>query len=217
MRLLKKYKVQLLRGALQRGFTAFIRQTYMIALDSAIRQKHLVFRATCEDIPHEFRLENITLSFREISSWDEIQDDDRKKLFDPQQAIDIGSADWFDHGWRLWIGEINGRLAVLGWWRDAEQSQNFFCPLPEDAEMLGHATTLPDFRGLGLHVTLWVVFMQERKKAHINSFYTNCREYNIPSHRNILRMGFRCIGYCTVSKWTKHRKWHCLSDKDGRA
>jgi hypothetical protein len=214
MRFLRKYKFQLLRGALQRGFITFIRQAYVIALDSMVRQKHLVFRATHEDIPRGFQQKDSTLSFREISSWKELREDDRKRLFDPQQAIDFGGVDWFDQGWRLWIGEIDGRLAVLGWWRGAKQSRDFFCSLPEDAELLGHVTTLPDSRGLGLHVMLWVTFMQERIKVGVNSFYTNCREYNIPSHRNILRMGYCCIGYCTVNKYTGHRKWHSLFDKE---
>lgn len=206
--LTQRYKVVLLRGAARRGAWPFLRQAYLIALDTLLREKHLVFRASREDILNIRIPEDSALSFREISSWDELQSEDRKRLFDPGQGIDIGGADWFDRGWRLWVGEMSGCLAVLGWWRTADQSRDFFCPIPEDGELLWHVTTLPSFRGKGLHLRLWSALMYERIAVGTNSFYTNCREYNTPSHRNILRMGFRRIGHCTVSRLTGRRRWH---------
>lgn len=217
MQFFEKYKVQLLRGALKRGLATFTRQAYLIFLDSAIRQKHLIFKATREDIPHDSRQTDSALSFQEILSWHELRIDDQKILFNQQQAIDIGGLDWFDRGWRLWIGEVHGRLAVLGWWRSAEQSEDFFCPLPDDAELLWHATTLPGFQGMELHIMLRVTLMEERMKSGINSFYMSCRDYNTPSHRNILKMGFRNIGYYTVSKWTGKHKRHWFSEPKVKA
>lgn len=213
---LKRGKVTLLMGAARRGIFTFLRQAYLIGADTFLRQKHLVFRAEVSAVLATPARQIDELTYREVISWqdwEKMTEDLRPRLSDPDENINWGSKDWFDKGWRLWVGVSGERLACLAWWRSAKQSRDFFCPLPDDSELLWHATVLPEFQGVGLQVPLWQSLMQERAAAGIRNFFTNCRDYNTPSHRNILKAGFRDIGFCTVSKITRRRKWHPASKK----
>ena len=78
------------------------------------------------------------------------------------------------------------------------------------SELPWHATTLPDFLGLNLHVLFWATVMRMRIEDGLTCFYTNCRDYNISSHHNIRKMGFHLIGHAIDSKITGHRTWHPL-------
>jgi RimJ/RimL family protein N-acetyltransferase len=135
-------------------------------------------------------------------------------LIDPWKHIDWGEESWFHKGWRLWTAEQEGQLVALCWWRSAAQSRDFFCPLSQESEVLWHVTVIPEFQGNGMHIPLWLSLMRERVTDGVADFYTNCRDYNTPSRRNIERMGFSLIGYATDSRWTGRRKWHSLAAEE---
>jgi RimJ/RimL family protein N-acetyltransferase len=210
----QKKKVQLIQGAAGRGFMPFVRQTLLCAADSSLRKRHLVFRITADNVRNTPFTAPRDVFFREANSWDDLTKSAQSNLEDPGKGIDWGNQNWFDKGWRLWIAEKEDQLVSLGWWRSAQQSQDFFCPLPEDAEVLWHSTVLPEFQGQGLQVSLRLSLMRERVATGVTEFYTNCRDYNTPSRKNIERMGFRLIGYATDSKWTGRRNWHSLAAED---
>jgi RimJ/RimL family protein N-acetyltransferase len=206
----RRKKVQLIRGAAGRGLVPFLRQTVLCIADSGLRQKHLVFRISADKVRAMPFDPPPDMSFREVTSWDELSKGAQSRLSDPQEQIDWGDAGWFDRGWRLWVAESRAGLVALGWWRSAAQTQDFFCPLPATSEVLWHSTVMPEFQGKGLQVPLRVSLMRERVLGGVTEFYTNCRDYNTPSRRNILRMGFECIGACIVSKLTGQRRFRPL-------
>ena len=199
-------KVALLQGAARRGPRTFLRQAGLVAADSLLRKKHLVFRLDAPDLPPVPASPGLT--FREIASLDGLHPADRELILAPGSTISWGDPDWFDRGWRLWIVEEGGRLVALGWWRNAEQSRDFFIPVPPDGELLWHATVLPALRGRNLHAVLRLALMHQRASQGVRCFFTNCRDYNAPSHRNILRMGFTQIGHVDESKISGKRRWH---------
>lgn len=212
-RLTGSTKMRLVRGAAARGPAAAVRQAGLVLADTVLRKKHLVFRVTAEEIAARPFAPPPGITFAEIPSWDALPAAFRERVEDPAEAIDWGAREWFDRGWRLWVG-MDGpdRIAALGWWRSAAQARDFFVPVPEDAELLWHATVLPEYRGRRLQVPLCVCLMQHRARAGIRAFFTNCRDYNTPSRRNIQSMGFRCIGHCRESRLTGRRSWHPRPD-----
>jgi len=206
----QKYKVVLLRNAARRGASAFLRQAHLIGLDMLLRKKHLIFYADATDVLAEKVPPAKGVIFTEMPSWNAFCEIVARQPVAVPATVELGSKEWFDRGWRLWIGEMDQRLACLGWLRNAEQSQDFFCQMKTSSELPWHVTTLPDFLGRNLHVLLWATLMRMRIESGVPCFYTNCRDYNIPSHHNIRKMGFRLIGYTIDSKITGRRTWHPL-------
>ena len=54
--------------------------------------------------------------------------------------------------------------------------------------------------------------LQVVHRLSLRAFFTNCRDNNTPSHRNILTMGFYDIGHCRISRLTGRRSWHPSGD-----
>lgn len=216
--LLGTHKAALMRASLHHGAGAALRQGVTIALDSFVRQRHLVFHVDAATVLAQPVTPPASFSFAEVPDWDALPVTARTRLEDAGEGIDWGEHDWFARGWRLWAAFEDGeRLAGLGWWRSADQARDYFCPIPDTAELLWHATVLPEYRGRCLHVALRRTLMWHRATEGVSGFYTNCREYNTPSHRNIMAMGFRPIGYCRVSKLTGRRSWHAGPEQPVRS
>jgi len=213
--ILRSNKAALLRGAARRGIGPLARQAGLTAADTLLRRKHLVFYAAARDVLAAPAPEAGRIDFREIRSMDALPEDMRRRLTAGDGIVDWGEPDWFDRGWSLWTGAIDGRLACLGWWRAAAQARDFFCPMPPDTELLWHMTTLPEFRGQGLQAAFWLPLMRARLDSGITGFFTNCRDYNTASRRNILRVGFRPVGYCTDNRITGRRSWHPTASTNG--
>lgn len=208
--LMRKNKVVLLRGAAKRGVRPFIKQVSLIAMDTLVRKKHLVFKASAADVKATTTYGDSDLQLREITSWESLMRVVEQQPHAPPSTFDLGKKEWFVNGWRLWIGEAEGRFTCLGWLRPAEHSKDFFCAMEEDAELLWHSSVLPEFRQHNFHVLLVVNTMRLRVEDGVSGFYINCRAYNIPSERNIAKMGFKPVGYCLESRLTKRRTWHSV-------
>ena len=206
--------MSLLRGAARRGAAPFARQVHLTVLNAVVRHKHLVFYASAEDLLALPMPQAEDVTFREIPSWEDFTPDVRKRLRDKDEGISWGEESWFENGWRLWAAEVEGRTASVTWWRDAPQSQDFFCPMPPDTELLWQAATFPEFRGRGLHVSLLLSLMQTRCREGVEGFFCNCRDFNYASHRNILKLGFRPVGHFTDSRITGRRSWHPTASTD---
>ena len=214
-KILRSNKADLLRGTARRGIGPLARQAGLTAADTLLRRKHLVFHAAARDVLSVPAPEAGMMDFRKIRSMDALPEDARRRLTAGDGALDWGEPDWFDRGWTLWTGSIGGRLACLGWWRSAAQARDFFCPMPPDTELLWQMVTLPEFRGRGLHVMFRLALMRARLEQGVAGFFINCRDYNTTSRRNILKMGFRPVGYCTDSRITGRRSWHPTAPVDG--
>lgn len=201
-------KLALLHGAWRRGARQAARQFWLIATDALWHRRHLVFRQDADALaglsfsaPKDFRM-------REITSLDELSTASRARLAQPDVAPKWGAQSWFDLGWRLWVAERNNRIAAFAWWRGAAESTDFFVQLKPHEEILWHVFVLPECRGRDLHRIMWVALARHRVADGITGFLTNCRDFNIPSHRNIDISGFVRIGQCNESRITGRRVWH---------
>jgi len=204
----KRKKYVLLRSAFKRGWRPFMLQAYMTFADTFLRRRHLIYRATAEDV----RTRDIPvvpgLEFREVGRWEDLPESSRQRLLDDYDFLTWGDPSWFDKGWRLWIGEFGDKLATLTWWRPPEQCKDFFVELPPGAELIWQTVTMPEFRGRGLTTVQSLNLLKHRIDAGISAFYSCCEDYNTTSARNIPSRGFTMIGHTSQSKITGRRSWH---------
>lgn len=203
----QRYRVALLRGAMQRGIVPFLQQGWLIIADKFFRHKELVFRLAAEDVPKGDVSLPDDLCFSEVSHWEDLPQDFREVVSDPSNGFQWNGRDWFEQNRRLWIGVLDGKVAVLGWWVDAVVANIYFFPIPHNSELLIHAIVLPQFRGRNFQILLWWTLMQVRVQNGILAFYVHARDYNTPSLRTIEKLGFKYIGYRRISRLTRKRIW----------
>jgi GNAT superfamily N-acetyltransferase len=202
-------KALLLRTSMRYGPITALRQGMSIGLATFIRQKHMLFHLDAAGILSQPDEHTEGFAFSEVPDWHALPPTERQRLEGSERNVDWGDREWFDRGWRLRAAFKNGeRIAALRWWRTAAQSRDFLCQMSDVAELLWQATVLPEYRGKRLQVALIKTSMQHRARQGVSAFFINCRNYNTSSHRNIISMGFRPIGYCLISKRTGSRRWH---------
>ncbi len=207
MKLAKKGKIQLIQGAARLGPLMLIKQTWLAFLDSFVRKRHLVFKLdTRKGFMSQPSLKDGG-RLREVLSADELKQPDLSWLTDPQAEHDWGAVDWLISGWRLWLLEEAGEVQALAWVRDATHSRDFFVPLGDKDELFWHVYVLPGYRGHNLQGQLWRMIAADRASDGVDSIFTNCRDYNLPSRRNILKMGFSPVGQCDENRIMRRRVW----------
>ena len=200
-------KLALLRGAWYRGAGQTVQQIWLIASDMLWHRRHLVFRQDADALArHDFSTPD-GFAMREINTLDALSAASRARLAQPDVAAKWGAQTWFNLGWRLWVGEQDGQIAALAWWRGAAESSDFFVQLESRDEILWHIFVLPECRGRDLHRIMWVALARHRVADGVTGFLTNCRNYNIPSRRNIGISGFVRIGHCNEYRITGRRVW----------
>lgn len=209
-------KLSMLRGAWRQGPGQVARQLWLIGADGLWRRRHMVFRQGADALAARNHPAPAGLKMREISALTQLSEMSRARLAKSDVASKWGAESWFDLGWRLWVAEEDGLLAALAWWRGAAESADFFVPLEQGQELLWHIFVLPEYRGRGLQRILWVALAQNRTRDGITDFLTNCRDYNIPSRRNIEKSGFVLIGACDENRYTGHRIWHLAQAEERR-
>lgn len=202
-----RQKLELLRSACKRGPVTLLNQAYVTGRDTLWSQKHLVFRISSDRLTG-LPPEGSELSFRVVRSWADFSTRERERLTNNHDSLGWGEPGWFDNGWQLYVGEINGALATLCWWKTAAQSTDFFCPVAEEEEVLWETITLPEFRGRQLYSSTLLNLMTFRRRAGVTAFYISCRDYNSTSRRTFDKCGFEQIGYTRISKVTRKRAWY---------
>lgn len=199
-------KLDLVRAAARRGPAVAARQLSLVLADTFLRQKHLVFHAPAQRLLAGAAPAADGFGFREMSAAEALATLPQRLDAPGHRAVDWGRPDWFAHGWRLWVAERQGELAALAWWRGAAQARDYLPALRADEELLWHCTVLPAFRGCNLQAQAWQALARARTAAGITGFYTNCRDYNLPSRRNIARVGFTCIGFVRIDRLSGRRR-----------
>ena len=207
MKLAKRGKIQLMLGAARLGPWLLVRQVWLALLDSFVRKRHLVFRLDPSGWIPPQDTNSGQAQLREVLSADDILKGKLAWLNDPVAAHDWGAAGWLQQGWRVWLLEENGQTLALAWVRNAEQSSDFFVPLGETEELFWHVYVLPGYRGRNLQQRVWSAIARHRIADGVTGFFTNCRDYNLPSRANIIKMGFSPIGHCDESRITRRRTW----------
>lgn len=207
MKLAKKDKMRLILGAAQRGPAVFVRQVWLALMDSFVRKRHLVFKLDRDSCEFGLKTGQDAVQVREILSSDAFELEEQAWLKDPEGSHDWGTVGWLEAGWRLWVLEKDDQIQALAWVRDAAHSRDFFVPLSEQEELFWHVYVLPQFRGGNLQGQLWSAIIANRMTHGVEGFFTNCRDYNMPSKLNIQKMGFLPVGYCDESRLTRRRVW----------
>lgn len=207
MKLAKKGKIQLIQGAARLGPGMLIKQVWLAFLDSFVRKRHLVFRLDTQNRSMSQPALSGGGRLREVLSADELDQPDLAWLTDPLAAHDWGTVDWLALGWRLWVLEEDDNVQALAWVRDATHSRDFFVPLGEREELFWHVYVLPDYRGRNLQERLWRMIAADRASDGVEGIFTNCRDYNLPSRKNILKMGFSPVGQCDENRIMRRRVW----------
>ena len=204
----KRQKLVLLRRAWRKGPGPFMRQAILTFGSSVLWRRHLIYEAHADKVLKLDIPDISDILFREVRSWNELSPDIRECLLRDKASLGWGDEAWFDLGWQLWVGEVDGRLATLAWWRTAEQSNDFFIPVPEDTELMWQSTTMPEFRGRDLFTVQQRTLMQRHAQDGVRRFLSCCEDFNMTSRRNLPRQGFDYIGMTVKSRLTGKRRWY---------
>lgn len=199
-------KLDLVRAAARRSPAVAVRQLSPVLADTFVRQKHLVFHTPAQRLLAGAAPAAGGFGFREMPAAEALATLPQRLPAPEGRAVDWGRPDWFVRGWRLWVAEQDGQIAALAWWRNAAQARDYLPALRADEELLWHCTVLPAFRGRNLQALAWHALARDRVADGIVGFYTNCRDYNLPSRRNIERVGFTCIGFIRIDRLSGRRR-----------
>lgn len=141
-------------------------------------------------------------TIQSFNNWLQVDQSLRNVIEEDFKDEHWGKPEWFDLGWRLWIGTFNGQPAILSWTRSGRQSSDFFYPLTEDCILIWQTVTFPRFRGRGLFSILLHYILKTMLEQGVEMVYVSCRDFNYPSSKAILKAGFKLIGYGKRNKFT---------------
>jgi hypothetical protein len=202
------HKANVLRHASRHGFRSVIRELIPVIRDTIWSQRHIVFYMDSEDVNRKYHdMPEDYLFVYEAKTWDSLKESYRERLNRDQEIQGWGKPSWFELGWSLWLGEIDGDLAILCWWRTSEQSEDFFCPMRKGSDLIYETTTMPEFRGKGMYSRMLVEVMKLRESQGTTGFYASCRDYNRTPRLTLVKMGFNKLGYTSINKYSKSKKW----------
>jgi RimJ/RimL family protein N-acetyltransferase len=100
----------------------------------------------------------------------------------------------FEHGGISWVGRINGQLAGVCWLIPASVASNYFFPLLEGDAVISNCFTIPRHRGKGIFSGILYHIAKINSKEELHRIFINCKIWNTPSIRGILKVGFEQIG-----------------------
>lgn len=195
-------KAILLRATLQRGPGEFLRQGWRSLRDTFWSQRHFLYRFLYRITAEEVLAQPDANSsggvvFRAIRDWSELSPATRTRL--EGASFGWGRREWLDEGWGMWVGEREGALACVGWWRTPAQS-DYFVPLAADEELLWQTAVPPEFRGQRILDAALLSLMQERARNGVRAFHGSCRDCNTTSRRMFARMGWTWLGFAEIGK-----------------
>lgn len=201
------YKAKLLKRSWKKGLFTFLHHGWLIALDIFFRQRHNVFSFDCSEVHKCPRIEVKGLAFQTYKKLSEVDPKLLQAMEQEKRHMDWSTEEWFSRSWRLWIGTIEGQLAIAGWTRTAEQSNDFFFPITSGCALMWQTVTLPAFRGRGLLSAMLGKVLQTLADEGIKYVYGSCRDFNYSSKRGIERAGYCQIGYGIIRRRTGCGIW----------
>lgn len=204
---MERKKVLLLRAALRRGLLKFVNQLVISVRDSFWSQKHIIYYVASTKVGDVASGDGSAIEFGEIRSWRDFPESFRRRLLTESDTLGWGKADWFERGWWIWFGSVNGQIATFCWVYPPGSNDEFFPAMVEKSEFIWQVTTLPEFRGRKLYGKLVAELLRVRTSHGISGFYVSCRDYNLTSRLVLPTVGFKPIGYLVINKWTKRRRW----------
>ncbi len=100
----------------------------------------------------------------------------------------------FARGATPWVGRIQEQLAGVCWLVPASISSDYFFPLLEGDAVISSCFTIPRHRGKGVFSRILYQIAKSSSKRGLRRIFINCKTWNAPSMRGILKAGFKEIG-----------------------
>ena len=214
-----RQKVQLLKRAWRKGGLVFLKQLAVSVRDRLWTKREMVYRMTLNDLKPTGLPPIEGLTFRRITQWDEFQPQTVAMLEREKDQLRWGQFEWLtERGYGLWAAEINGELAALRWWRHYDQCDDYsnldgFSHLVVDGTEFdgGGVVVFPTFRGNRIQVRL-VHSNLEYSAAHgVKTMISRCRDYHTTTLRLFSNMGWEYLGYISVNRISKKRRWNPIN------
>jgi len=210
-KLTQKYKLQLLQKSAKKGTVTFIKQVRLVTLDTIWREKHLVFEISSGDFKKETEKPALELQYKRIETKEELDGLDESIRTEIEETRDWGSPEWLDLRWSLHLWARDQNVVGLIWMRGADTSNGYFIAPPAGSKIIWHAVVLPVFRGDNLFSHLLKDLMRKEGIQDGGRFFINCRDFNTPSQKSILKAGFHMIGFAKRNKFTRRILWTPLT------
>jgi RimJ/RimL family protein N-acetyltransferase len=147
------------------------------------------------------------LEIKSYQQWEDVESFLKVALEQEKRHIFWDVQYWLSKGARLWLGMIEGELAIVSFNRDPTQEGAFFFPLTTNCGLIWNAVTLPKFRGRGLYPAMLRFISSSLFSEGVESIFISCFDYNIASIKGIKKAGFRKIGTGIVRKRTGKGLW----------
>jgi len=203
------YQLELLKRAWERDLFSFFYESYLIVRFFLLAKHSCVFvlnKSDNVDKPvGDFNMDQ--LEIKSYHQWKDVESS-LKIVFEREKKHIFWDVQyWLSQGARLWVGMIDGELAILLFNRNPIQEGAFFFPLTTNCGLVWNAVTLPKFRGRGLYPAMLRFISSSLFSEGIESIFISCYDYNTASIKGIKKAGFREIGRGVVRKRTGKGLW----------
>lgn len=190
-----KYKSQIVRLAILKNPLLGILTAYRIIRDRIAGTPRLMFALANSNIKNIPVIEIPDYKVEYFSTWASISNSLQKELSQNRNCLKRDAEKLFEQGGKIWIGQLHGRLATIGWSRQGSMIHSWFFPLAPAWYVISHCVTLPEFRGLGLYPAMLSYIVHILCSQGVERFLIDCNDWNLPSIRGIEKAGFQKIGY----------------------
>lgn len=203
-----RFKIDLLKRSFSAGVVPFLSELSLILKDKLFGPTHLIYEIKKEQWTYCTVGMSDPLDICCYSEWEQVPEDIKAAIHEELDGQYWGKKEWMDLGWRLWVGTIDQKLAIISWTRRGGQCDDFFFPLSHDCVLIWQTITVPRYRGKALApLMLNKMFRELLQRDHLR-LYGSCRKFNYASRKIIEKTGFKYIGFGVVKKKTGQGIWY---------
>ena len=202
------FKINLLKRSFRVGVLPFLSQLLLMIKDKLFGPIYLIYEIRKGQFSPLTSEMNDPLDFCCYSEWKQMPEDIKSTILEELDGQYWGKEEWMELGWRLWVGTVDQKLAILTWVREAGQCEDFFFPLSHDCALVWQTITVPQYRGKGLASLLYNKIRRELFRRGYSQLYVSCRKYNLASRKNIEKSGFKYIGRGIIERKTGRGIWY---------
>ncbi len=203
------YQFELLKKAWKTGLFSFFYESYLILRFFLLAKYSCVFVLNkCDNVARPVDGFNVDqLEIKSYQQWEDVESSLKIVFEREKRHIFWDVRYWLSKGARLWVGMIEGELAIVSHNRDTTQEGAFFFPLTTNCGLIWNAVTLPKFRGRGLYPAMLRFISSSLFSEGVESIFISCYDYNIASIKGIKKAGYREIGKGIVRRLTGQVLW----------
>ena len=101
----------------------------------------------------------------------------------------------FNRGCELWVGRLDGHVAGICWSKCDNVGEKYYLRLTKTDAMILSCMVFPEFRGRGIYPAMLETMVQTMMgHNNVGRVFIDCKSWNTPSIRGILKAGFYPIG-----------------------